>query len=64
MRKIEMAEAEKMGGSEEEIWTDYVVFDEKPYYDKAGHLERSMTHQPNHRRAAKRKELIAIENIC
>lgn len=63
MGKSERIEAEKLGGSDKEDWFEYQIPDERAYFDKRNHLERSMRHQPNHIKVAKKKELLAVDVV-
>jgi hypothetical protein len=56
MAKTE-TEANSLGGSDESTWSEYIILDEKAYFDKSNHLERSLSHQPNHKRAVRKKNL-------
>lgn len=58
MNERKRAEEEELGGSEEEYRLEYELTDTVAYYDKEDHLRRSLTHQPNHAKAARKLFLL------
>jgi len=44
----DLQNAEWYGGSDFHDWEEYKRNPNRPSYDKGGHKERSMYHQPNH----------------
>lgn len=47
--KIDLKQAEKLGGFELSDWVDEQFEENKNYCDKGGHKERSIANQPNHK---------------
>lgn len=58
MNERETKEAERLGGSDADMWSEYEKNDAVQYCNKPDHFARSVSHQSNHKKARRVKNLL------
>lgn len=61
LSRSQIQEAEKLGGSEDQEWSEYSQYSDPHYSEKGGHAMRSLFNAPNHESFFKKNGIIQTD---